>query len=550
MALGKDVVEWYSILANQRTNFDNLWQEIIDYMIPTKKDITTTRSPGEKKTRSIFDSTGTYGHAILSEFIQGAVFNPATKWFSQKPRDERLEDSENVGGWLNHTSEQMLNAFQYSNFYGAAGEAVEDWTAFGNCAMLIEDATNKREGSPNLRYTSIPSGTYVWGEGTDGKVDKFIRCVKMKLSEAYKEFGDKLSADLLRILDKEPFRDVEFYHSIMPRDFVGLKKNDLVGYKGMPYSSCWVEKEKKKLVREGGYRKFPVAVARWKVLAGEVYGRGPGEIALPDVRTLNKSDEMALLVWARELDPPQKVKQGTILGNINLRPGSHTLMTDVNGMVPLYEGSKLDTHTLLRDDKRQSVLRIFHVSEILNLVAREKLELTATEVQARLNLLQQILGPTFGRYQSEFLSVVIDVTFDNMFDAGQFEEPPEELLIDNRIDVVYEGPLAKAQRNQEILQVQSYQADIAQIGQFSPPTVQLVNWEMMARALAKMRGVQHLIRDKAGYNEAVAQMAKIQELQQQLAVMESMTKSLKQATPFIQQVREGGAGAGGQEVAV
>lgn len=550
-ALPEEIIRWYETLKMHRVNFDTLWQEIVDYIVPTKRDIIESKLPGEKKTRLIFDSTAPYGHAILSEFIQGAVFNPAIKWFSQKSQNEDINKIGDVTNWIDGVTSQMLLTMSQTNFYKSAGESVEDWTAFGNGAVLTEDVNEKREGLANLRYTALACGTYVIGEGPDGKVDKCIRWVEMPSNLAAKTFGaENLSRQVQKLAEKEPFRMVTFLHSIMPRDFVPIAKSRLTHYKDMPFASCWIERDQKTLVKEGGYRKFPVAVARWKMIAGETYARGPGEIALPDTKTVNRADEMAQLAWGRELDPPQKVKAGTVLGNINLRPGSHTLMTDINGMAPLYEGSRHDIDSLLRKDKRDSILRIFHVSEILDLLRRQSIELTATEVNARLNLLQQILGPIFGRLQFEFLATLIDVTFDNMYYHGTFPTPPAELMQggSRNLNITYEGPLARSQRNSEILAYQSYVADIAQISQFETSITRLPNWEKLARTYAEIRGVTPIIRSEAEFSVEVEKDAQMKSMMVQLEAMKATTESMKNASPFIATLREGAGGANGTAI--
>src|SRR5262249_11810015 len=66
-------------------------------------------------------------------------------------------------------------------------------------------------------------------------------------------------------------------------------------HKGKPFSSHYVSMQGKCLMApEGGYRVFPYAVSRYDQTPGEVYGRGPAQIVLPGLKTLNAQQETCL----------------------------------------------------------------------------------------------------------------------------------------------------------------------------------------------------------------------------------------------------------------
>ena len=47
----------YGRLNSQRANWENHWQEVADYMMPRKANITKKRSRGDKRNELIFDSS-------------------------------------------------------------------------------------------------------------------------------------------------------------------------------------------------------------------------------------------------------------------------------------------------------------------------------------------------------------------------------------------------------------------------------------------------------------------------------------------------------------
>ena len=370
MNLPQSIAKNYESLKAERVNLDNIVQDIIDYIAPFYKDVERTRAPGERRTRKIFDSTATYGSFILSQFIQGAVCNSATRWFGLGHSDTEINEDSDAANCLKDWTTAMLLAFRRSNFYQGNGQAINSWINMGNGPLLCEMVPQSRSGLNQLRYTAIPFGSYVMCEGPDGKIDTFIREVTIKLVNAHKMFEEDggvnygLSDDLNRQLEKTPYRDVTFLHSISPRENLEYSGYKTKKANELPWASCWIEKEKLRLVRESGYRLFPVAIARYDLIAGEPYGRGPSEMALPDARTMNEADKKEMLMWDRQLDPPTLSKRNSIInGILNKRAGGDTVVTDPNNSVrQLFDQPNWQADDLMRKRKVEQILRIYHVS--------------------------------------------------------------------------------------------------------------------------------------------------------------------------------------------
>jgi hypothetical protein len=551
MSSAQDIYRWYEQLKNERFNFDNTAQAIIDNIDPHHRDVTIERAAGARKNERMFDGTGGYGSHIFSQFVQGALFNQATQWFSLRSRDPQVNQKQDNAAWMKDTTARILLQMRPS-FYGPAGQNVLDWGLFGNGPMLIEEVPRgPRAGLGRLKFTAIPWGQYVMAEGDDGKIDKFIRSMKLPAHQVVK-LG-KVSDSIERAAEKEPMKQFEILHSIMPRDFSGYSKSKVSTNKDYPFASCWVEVEAKRLIKESGYRKFPVAVARYSLIAGETYARGLGELCLPDQKSLHRADESALLKWDRELDPPLLQKRGSIIGNIlSTQARGRTVVTDINNSVKaLFENSNWQAHDMMADRKQKQILQVWHVNEILNLMSREKPEMTAFEVSARLQLLQQIIGPIFGLLEAEFLSVIVDICLDLMANIpGMIAKPPADIaqsIPHNAFDIVYEGPLARAQRNQEIQAIQQTVADIGGIQPFEPSIPKLLDWEKTARRLSEIRGTQDLLVSNEEYIDAMNKMLEQQNAEKQAAMIGGAAQAAGQAAPFLKVMRD--QASGGQSAA-
>ncbi len=67
-------------LQTQRETWESHWQEIADYVVPRKADVTKHRSPGDKRTELIFDGTAIHAAELLSASLHGMLTNASTSW--------------------------------------------------------------------------------------------------------------------------------------------------------------------------------------------------------------------------------------------------------------------------------------------------------------------------------------------------------------------------------------------------------------------------------------------------------------------------------------
>src|SRR5512135_854649 len=247
MSIATDILRNYDSLRFERINHDHIIQDIIDYIVPFYQDIIRLRSPGFRRTAKIFDTTATYGSFILSQFIQGAVCNSATRWFGLSHREQEMNDDPEVATTLKRWTDTMLLAFRNSNFYQGNGQAINSWINFGNAPLLCEMVPQTRENLAQLRFTSLPFGQYVMAEGPDGKIDTVIRKVTMpainalKMFKADGQFNYGLTPEVEKMAEKNPYYKVDFLHAIQPRENIGYSnKSKIKNAKELAWSSCWV----------------------------------------------------------------------------------------------------------------------------------------------------------------------------------------------------------------------------------------------------------------------------------------------------------------------
>ena len=456
------VCSWYNRLLTQRATWEAIWQDLADYLTPNKPSIITRRSPGAKTTDRLFEGTGEKSLRRLSANMHGSLTSSSLKWFSLKMRDNTLGQSRNVRMWLEDDVNRMLNAFNQSNFGSEGQELYVDLGGFGTGSMFTEEVTPERSGVfGGLRFTALPIGSYVIDEDPFGQVDVLMRSMKKSARSLLMQFPDApFPEDIKKAAEAQKDVFYEVIHAIYPRE--GGASTPRTDARELKYASCYVLRKEKLLLKESGFHEFPTPTPRWSKMTGEVWGRGPGHLALPDVKTLNRLVELSLKAAAKAVDPPLMVAHDGIMGGvIRLNPAGITYVRDTESSIKtLPIGTKWDVIKFEMSELQQAIREAFNVD---NLTLKERPQMTAEEVRARIEQMQKDIGPTLGRIETEFLNPLISRVFNMMFRSGALLPPPQEVLnamAQNAgdIDIVFTGQMAKNQRIGEVYAIrQAYE---------------------------------------------------------------------------------------------
>ena len=470
-------------MSSDRSTWEDHWQEILDYVMPRKADITFVRSKGEKRTEVLFDSTAITANNLLAASLQGTLTSPSLPWFSLKLRNEEINKVRDVQIWLEDTARRMYAVFNESNFNTEVHEMYLDLCSVGTAAIFVEEA-NEGFLQGGLHFNTLHIAEYFIQENATGKVDTLYRKYKMTARQAIQEFGEEnLGPKIKEAAKMKPDTQFNFIHAVEPTaDYeraVGKAKTKL------PFHSCHVCEEDKMVVRVGGYNEFPYLVPRWSKATGEIFGRSPSYNALPDIKTLNKAVEIGLKAWAKAIDPPLLVTDDGVIGRVRMTPAGITVVRSDTAIKPLQIGSNWQI-TDLKENQLRTAIRQAYYSDQLQL--QEGPQMTATEVQVRYELMQRLLGPTLGRFQTEFLNPLIERVFGIMMRADALMPRPEAMSGMN-MDIEYVGPLARSQRMEEAIAVERLYQLAMQVVQVDPTVMDVINHEQAIRMRATLLGV-------------------------------------------------------------
>ncbi|MDA8120979.1 MAG: portal protein [Deltaproteobacteria bacterium] len=465
----KQILARFEQLKAIRQPFEQHWERIAEVLMPRKRGILSrgNKREGQKLTDMQYDGTGTRAAEKLASFMHGSMTATNFPWFGLQTRNVGLMDQKSTSDWLEECADRMLAAFAMSNWDSEAPEAYLDNIIFGTASpMFIEEDEIVTPGQKfgGLKFTAISLGDAWCAENRRRVIDTVYWHTTIPAIDVINEWPDTASDTTKQAAINRPYSPVNILMVVEPRKNAPSSNGERPFAWNMPFACYYLEHDRRTLLEEKGFHEFPAPTPRWSRGNGErIYGRGLGESAYPDIRTLNEAVRFKLMSLAMALFPPL-LKDVGLAGSIRWLPGA---VHDVNGKAlgmspavqPILNGARFDVAEVEEEKMRGVINEAFH-SGLLQLPEKE---MTAQEAHLRIQLMMRVLGPgVLGRHKSEFLDPTISRVFGLMLRAGALPLPPEEILQaapeDRSIDVVYKGPLAAAQRSQDTLAIDSQMA--------------------------------------------------------------------------------------------
>ena len=148
-----ECVRRFEELKARRQTWEYHWQELAEYIMPDKSDITVVDYPGVKKNVHLFDNTAMMSNELLAGEMHGQLTNPAVKWFELTTGDINLDNMGGVRRWMQEVEWAAHGIINGSNFQTEVHQFYLDLTCFGTASMSIEedDETIVRFRSRHIR---------------------------------------------------------------------------------------------------------------------------------------------------------------------------------------------------------------------------------------------------------------------------------------------------------------------------------------------------------------------------------------------------------------
>lgn len=486
---------WSALMGAKQLHLQ-VWADCYEMTFPTRgsgllSTITGASDAQQRKAR-IYDSTAPDSVRTGVATVMGAMVPANALWFGLDAGNETDEERRFLDGCAQFIWENI----HASNFDAEACDAMTDEFVAG-WFVLFED--EREEGG--YYFEAWPVGECcVASSRSGGIVDTVYRRFSYSVSQCVATYGiENVSDDTRSKFEAGKFDEkVCILLAIEPRQLYDVNSRTA---KNMPFRSVHVEEQGKKILRESGFNEFPCMVPRWMRLPGSAYATGPMSDALPDVMTLNEAKKWTLMGAETAIAPPLVAEDDGVLNprNIKLGPRKIIVANSVDSIKPLLNGADVQTGMLTVESLQASIRKILMADQLPPADGPVK---TAYEWSVRVQALRAMLGPMFGRFQSEFLQALIERSFGIMWRANirnnyaLVGKPPESLLNRN-FTIRYLSPLARAQKLADVDAMDRYEVSLMQEAQVDPSVIDVYDIEEAARERGLLLGVpQKLVRDK------------------------------------------------------
>jgi hypothetical protein len=447
------VVKRHERLSGDRVNWDTHWQEIAERVLPRMSGEFIGggfRTPGAKRNELMLDATAALGLERFASVLDSMITPQSSKWHSIRASLPELNRIPAVVRYFDETRDILFRQ-RYSSNANFVSQNLENWIslgAFGTGGMYVD----RRDGG-GLRYRAVNLAEWYFLENHQGQIDTAHRKFRMPARQIMQKFsrGTDVVPEMIRkCVAETPDREFELIHCIEPRADRDPTKRD---HRGMAFASYYVFLEGPTLAREEGYSSFPLAVSRYVTAPGEVYGRSPAMMVLPNIKVLNEQKRTLLKVGHRLVDPIILAHDDGVLDVFSMKPGTQVIGgidsqgRKLVGTLDMPTG-QLPALDKLMEQERMVINDAFLVSLFQILV--ETPQMTATEVLERTREKGMLLAPTMGRQQSEYIGPLIERELDVLSREGMLPQMPPELLeAAGEYTVMYDSPLSRSMRAEE-----------------------------------------------------------------------------------------------------
>ena len=432
---------------SRESNWESILSDAYEYFLPNR-NLFDRDDIGQKKMDLIYDSTAPVAIQLGASKLQENIAPIWAKWASFELAEEMVReikasdgevDEEQIRENLEQQTEIVFDYINRSNFASQFYEFALD-LLIGTGSMMI----NEEDDEDNIiSFHSLPQKFIGFEEGPQGGIETHWRKHKVKGADVQRYWkGFKPSQQTQKRIDKAPQEPIMCTEGVV---FDPSTKT----YHGV----VWVDDEATISWYEDYLQSSPFVTSRYAKTSGEVRGRGPAMMVLPDVKSLNKAKEFVLKKAAIDLAGMWTATDDGVTNpyNITIAPGVVLPVGSNNSSNPSI--SRLDTSSSLE-------LPLFEIQELQNAIKAalfndlrdpEGPVRSATEIAIDARELAKRIGSAYGRLQTEALVPILKRVMFILVRRGKIDP----IIVDGKaIDIKFTSPLARSQDMEDILNVQ------------------------------------------------------------------------------------------------
>lgn len=529
----EEVIRIGNQLFTKRTSLMSLWQEIADQFYPERADFTSSRSLGTDFAANLMSSYPVLARRDLGNAFSTMLRQTSKDWFHMRVRHE--EDlSIEANQWLEKQTKRMRHVMysRTSGFEKATKQGDHDFAAFGQTVISIE--LNK--DMDGLLYRCWHLRDVAWMTDDSDVIDTVYRKWKITARDIVSIWGSKAHPAVLSSIEKEPFREFEMWHVVLPsRQHIGEEKSK----SKTPYMSCYIDSANNHLMECEGSWTLRYIIPRWQLVSGSQYAFSPATItALPDARLIQSMTRVLLESGEKAVNPPMVAVQEAIRSDISIYAGGITSVDadyderlgEVLRPLGAPQIANMNVGLELTNGVKQAIAEAFYLNKLT--LPQVSGDMTAFEVGQRVQEYIRQAMPIFEPVEAEYNGALCDMTFEILMRAnafGSIADIPEELQ-GGEVEFTFESPLHEAVERAKGQQFLESKALIAEAVALDPGSIHLVDVKTAIRdVLTGIKIPAEWIRSEGTVKQLTDADAQQAAQQQQLQQVQQLAETAKNA---------------------
>lgn len=522
------------------------WRDVQDYVSPYSADVDQNGVNRREDSSAILDDTILFCRTTLASGLYWGMTNPARQWSEWNVTDPDLRENQAVKEWLHETNARRMALLAGSNFYRTMAWVYNEWPAFANAIVLIEE-----DDRDVFRYIPWGIGSYAWAEDAKGVINCVSRRFTMTLRQIVERFAsvrsegtgklrvlpDRLSVNLKKALDAGEWeRSFTVYQLVCPNDLY-VPNSDLP--EDYAYASYYWEESASDadpnggMLAKEGYREWPFMVFRWETVPGDPWGTdSPGILTLPSNKSAQQMESDALMGVEKLVKPP--IVGPPEMVSLNLLPAARNAVQNNSrfAIAPLHDTAP-DAIQVIEEklgQTRERMMALWFTRLMLsftanpdpsgNRTAREVEEVSQEKYLVLGRVLEAVALPLKQGSEREFAI---------MQRRGLLPPVPPE-LDGQPLDIEFTSMLSVAQRSVGVGQMKNWALWAASVAQAAgnPAMLDKVDFDQLLDETSQREGIPpRVVRS----DESVAEMRRAQaeaaQAQQQMELAEKEAKAVK-----------------------
>lgn len=553
-----DILSRQSDLETERSAYEAVWEQVAEFCDPDAPDVWRGRrtsvtgrdSQAERQERRgsrVYANTINSAANRLAAGLESLIIPQSEKWHGLSTAAMNDEETDEEKEWAEDLRD-FLFSLRYSansNFVPATQACLRNVVRYGPAYLYAEEGF----GSTLIRYASIPVVEGYLSRNRWGIVDTFHRRYERTARQAAQLLGyEKLPPKIKSLVDDPTKCDtkISLIQCIQPRD--ERKMYNLAGrydYLDTAFVSYHLVEEEQAIVKESGFRTFPISTFSWRRYESDPYGISPTIEALVTVKEENAVRRSGLRALQQITDPP--TASAARLDYIPvLNPGqNYEGMIDNNGrpqIVPINTGAN-PTFAFDYAKTRADEVRDMMFVNLFQVLVQNP-QMTATEALIRNEEKASLLGPSGSIIQAGF-ATNLDRELGILEDKGLYDQDsrflPPESLAGKQVRPTFTSPLDVLRRSAEAKDTMQVLQAAAQVAQFDPSVMDTIDGEEAIRVIHSAgRSPQRIFRKQEDVEAMRDARAKAAQAQKGMAGIAAAASVAKDTIPAAVQAQDSG----------